>query len=180
MGFFYSVVRAHVHPMSPAATDITIRPQKGTWMFVFVPFLVAVFASEMVLQRINPFWWVPPLILISLVMLVPFRDPFAIVFRGSSRTMEVRYRIGRRPRIYSFDDLDFIQSFIRVSGEADTYVQLEVRLKNGKRIPLISENAAWDSSAPLFSLSGAREPQDITNLRRQISSSTGIRDLGFC
>ena len=94
--------------------------------------------------------------------------------------MVVRYRIGGRQKVYRFDELDFIRSYIRVSGEADTYVRLEVCLKNGKHIPVIEEHAAWERSVPCFGLSGAREPEDLSILRGKISSATGLRDLGFC
>lgn len=167
--------------MNPDSTDIVIQPLKGAWMLIFIYPLLAAFAFGMFGLGINPFWWAPPIALISVeIMLIPFAAPFAVVFRPSIRTMELRYRLGRHSNVYSFNELDSIQSYIRVSGESDTYVQLEVSLKNGKRIPLISERAAWDSSAPILGLSGAREPDGLTNLRRKISSVTGMRDLGFC
>jgi len=167
--------------MTLDSTDIAIQPQKGAWALILIPLLAIAFAFEMYRLGINPLWWQAPLALISMVILVvPFKTPFAIVFRPSARTMELRYRLGKRPTVYSFNELDSIQSYIRVSGEADTYVQLEVHLKNGQRIPLIKEHAAWDGSAPVFGLSGAREPTGITTLREKISSATGIRDLGFC
>lgn len=165
--------------MTTDCTDIAIRPQKSAWVLIFIPLLSIAFAFEMFRLGINPLWWQPPLALISLaIVVVPFKTPFAIVFRPSTKSMELRYRLGRHPTVYSFNELDFIQSYIRVSGEADTYVQLEVHLKNGQRIPLISEHAAWD--APFVGLSSAREPAGITNLRRKISSATGIKDIGFC
>lgn len=166
--------------MSPD-TDITIRPQRGAWMFVLLPFLAVALASVMLHLGINPFWWVPLLALIAIAILVgPYKVPVEIIFRAKPRTMEIRYRFGRRPKVYAFDEFNFIRSHIEISGEADTYIQLEVCLKNGNRIPLMSELAAWDSSAPLVGLSGAREPQSLTDLRRNIATTTGVQDFGLC
>jgi hypothetical protein len=167
--------------MSPDPADIVIRLQKRAWVLLLVPFLFAAFVTEMLRLGINPLWWVPPLVLISLaVAVILFKTPFAIVIRPSTKTIELRYPIARRPHVYSFDELDFIKSYVSFSGEADVYVELEVRLKSGKRIPLAKEHAAWNRSAPVIGTSGAEEPQDLTSLRRKISSTTGVRDLGFC
>lgn len=178
MLFFNSTITVHMSSMNPDDAEISIQPQKGVWMLIFIPLLAVAFASEMLRLGVNLFWWLPPLALFSLAVLVaPFKSPFAIVFRPSARSMELRYILRRNPLVYSFDELNLIRSKVLVSGKS-TYVQLEVCLKNGKGITLISEDPAW--VAPFVGRSSMREPAGITNLRKQISSATGIKDIGFC
>lgn len=146
-------------------------------MFIFLPFLVVAFGSEMLRLEINWFWWLPPLALFSLIILAaPFRNPITITFRPSVRRMELQFLLRRNPVVYSFDQLDSIRSKIIEPGES-AYVQLEVYLKNGKGIALISDEPAW--VAPFIGRSSMREPVGLTNLRRKISGSTGINDHGF-
>lgn len=178
MLMFISAVIVHMCSMNPETAEITIQHRKGVWMLIFIPLLAVAFASEMFRLGVNLFWWFPPLALFSLAFLVaPFRAPFAIVFRPSARRMELRFMLRRNPLVYSFDELDSIRSKILESGKS-TYVQLEVCLKNGKGIALISEDPAW--VAPFIGRSSMREPTGISNLRRKISSATGIKDIGFC
>ncbi len=167
--------------MSTPDIDIMLLSQKGAWIQVLVVLLAAASASQMLLLEINPVWWVPPHVLVAAVILFSlFATPIAIAVRPCVRTMVLRYQLGYRSKSYSFDELDSIWSYVRVSSGADTDVVLEVRLKNGERVVLVSARAAWDKFAAPIGFSGAREPQDLTDLRRQISSATGMRDLGFC
>lgn len=160
--------------------DITVHPQRGSWVLLFIPLVVAAFALEMSRQEIKAIWWVPPLAVFSFIFLAKvYSTPNKIVFSSGARTMDVEYRFGRQVKRYAFDELLSIRSFIKLSGENDAYVLLEVQLKNGDQVTIKTENPSWDDSA-LIGLSGCREPEGIKKLREQIASITAIDDLGFC
>lgn len=167
--------------MRATSDDIEIQLQKGMWMIVLLVPVFALFTIEMQRLEIAPIWWVPALALMVVASLAaPFVRPVSVVFRPGDRTLQVTYRLGIISKRYSFEQLDSIRSYVRIVGEADSYVDLEVRTKAGVRLSLICLPAAWDKFAILNGFSGAREPQELTELRRRISSATGIRDLGFC
>lgn len=159
--------------------DIAIRPEPETWRLVFSLFMISAIVFAMFYVGIGPFWWVS-LALISIATSVrPFKAPVEIVFRSDPRTMELRYRTGRRPDVYTFDELNYVRSHSDVSGDGDAYFQLAVTLRSGERIPLKRELATWDPSYPWWrGMSGAREPQSLTDLRRKIASVAGIQDFG--
>lgn len=159
--------------------DITIRPEPTTWRFLFSLFLVSAIVFAMFYVGISPFWWVS-LALISVVTSVrPFKAPVEIAFRTGPKTMELRYRTGRRPDVYTFDELNYVRSHIQVSGDGDAYFQLAVTLRSGERIALKRELAVWDRSVPWWrGMSGAREPHSLTDLRRKIASVARIQDFG--
>lgn len=163
--------------MNPESDDIAVEPDTGTWMLVFLPFLMAAVAGEFFRRDINAFWWGPPLALITVLVLATLlRRPHEIVFKHQTQTMELRYRLGRKTRVLPFDALDSIQSYIKTSGENDKYVQLEIRLKDGERIAVKTEIPSWDG---FLGLKGGNEPESLARLRRQIALLTGIKDVGF-
>jgi hypothetical protein len=159
--------------------DISVQPDRGMWALVFIPLFVAVIALEMINREIPFLWWVPPSVLFTgLLLSLPFRCPREVVFRAENRTMELRYRFWRPSKFHSFEDLESIHSYIKESGENSTYIQLEVRLKNTKRIGIKMEEPSWEN-AGFFGWKDCQEPQSLANLRRQIASLAGIKDLGF-
>jgi len=167
--------------MNTPDTVITLHPQEGAWLFVFIVLLLAASASKLLLLEINLIWWIPLHVFFVVVMLLYLlAKPFAISFSSIRREMEVKCRLGYRSRNYSFDELDSICSYLSLSGKAGTNVILELRLKTGQRIVLMSAKADWDRSAAPIGISGAREPQDLADLRKRISLITGVRNVGFC
>lgn len=159
--------------------DITIRPEMETWALVIFPFVMSTIVFVMFYVGISPYLWVSLALILTAIWAQRFRAPAEIVFRTSSRTMELRYRTGRRPDVYTFDELSYVRSRIDTSGDGDACFQLAVTLKNGQRIPLKRELGTWDPSSPWWrGMSGAREPHSLTDLRRKIASVAGIQDFG--
>lgn len=148
-------------------------------MMVFTPFLFAALAAEMHRIGINILWWAPPLALsFVLVVAALLRRAREVVFCPQTQTMQIRYWSGMATREHPFAELDSIKSYVKTSGENDTYIQLEIQMKNGDRIAIKTEMPCWDKSA-VIGLTGCYEPETLSNLRRQIASLTGIKDRGF-
>ena len=148
-------------------------------MMVFTPFLFAAFAAEMHRIGINFLWWAPPLAFsFVLVLAALLRRTQEVVFCPQTQIMELRYWSGMATREYPFAELDSIRSYVKISGENDTYIQLEIQMKNGDQIAIKTEMPSWDKSA-VIGLAGCHEPENLTYLRQQIASLTGIEDRGF-
>jgi hypothetical protein len=125
--------------------------------------------------EIKLFWWVPPLALtLFMVLAVPFFKPYKIVFVPSNRIVEVHRRLRAKPTCYTFDELESIRTCDIFSGEGDTYIQLEIQLKNGNRVALITASPVWGTF-----LSGYTEPEELSDLREKVATMAGIKDLGF-
>jgi hypothetical protein len=160
--------------MNSETKNIFVHPDKGIRMVAFVPFTAVALGVEMWRRDINLFWWAPPLALVTgLVISLPFRRPREIVFNAANRTMELRYGFGRPPRIYRFNELSSIHSYITTSPESDTNIRLEVRLKKGGRIAIKEQRSYWTDSFRY------QEPKELAGLRTQIASLTGVKDHGF-
>ncbi|MDD4910902.1 MAG: hypothetical protein PHP57_01275 [Sideroxydans sp.] len=162
--------------MSSDSETLIFSPQKGIWvLFLLAPLLALAFVLFMLQYEIKLIWWAPPLALtLFMVLALPFFKPYKIIFVPSNRIVEVHHRLRAKPTCYIFDELESIKSCDTFSGEGDTYIQLEVLLKNGNRIALLTTSPVWGTF-----LSGYTEPEELSNLRGKIATMAGIKDLGF-
>lgn len=182
----YDLTQFRFYPkqMPPFHEDITVRPQQGTWpFFLLIPLLLMAFAIGMVQKEISFLWWGPVSILFLIVLMYYLiLRPVEVKFRASCNEVNIVYRFGwltRKGRTFAFDDVESIQSCFKVTGDNDPEVSLELTLKTQERLILMSAVPNWSPSAPLLGYSGCLEPQKMEVLRKQISSITGIKDLGF-
>ncbi|MBK7646163.1 MAG: hypothetical protein IPJ12_03120 [Betaproteobacteria bacterium] len=165
--------------MTVDSKNLIVQVEQGAWMMVFTPFLFAAFAVEMHRIGINILWWAPPLGLSFVLLLAALlRRPREVVFCPQTQTMVIRFWSGMATREHPFAELEFIKSYVKTSGENDTYIQLAIQMKNGDQIAIKTEMPSWDKSA-VIGLTGCYEPETLASLRRKIASLTGIEDRGF-
>ena len=98
-----------------------------------------------------------------------------------NKALAVRYRLGglfKKNESILFSEIESVQSCARFTGDNDAKVELELRLRNQRRLVLKSMDPDWESVFCL-GLSGCIEPTQIRELRDRVVSVTGTKDLGF-
>jgi hypothetical protein len=162
--------------MNLYSETITFRPQKGMWvLFLLVSLFAIVFSIRMMQNEImHNLVGVSISAILLVVLVVPFyKNPFKIILVSTSRIMEVHYLLRGKPIYYTFDELESINTR-DITCDGDAYIQLELLLNNGNRIVLKTTAPVWGTF-----LSGYKESEEISDLRRKIATMTGIKDLGF-
>lgn len=167
--------------------DILIRPQVAPWgMFVIMTFSTALIPVQVWTNSDSLFQQVGIPIFLFLLSLVSFvylyLQPSEIVFCKDKQTVALTFRLGQlsgKNRILAFTELKSIQSTFKITGDNDPRVSLELILKNTERLVLKTGLPDWSPSSPPLGFSGCIEPKEITVLRQQIASLTGIENSGF-
>jgi hypothetical protein len=167
--------------------DISIRPQAAPWgMFVIMIFSAALIPVQVWTNSDSLFQQVGIPILLFLLSLASFvylfLQPSEIVFCKDKQTVAITFRLGQlsgKNRTLAFAELKSIQSSFKITGDNDPRVSLELILKNTERLVLKTGLPDWSSSSPQLGFSGCIEPKEITALRQQIASLTGIENSGY-
>ena len=167
--------------------DIAIRPQTAPWgMFLIMIFSVALIPVQVWTNSDSLFQQVGIPIFLFLLSLVSFvylyLQPSEIVFCKDKQTVAITFRLGQlsgKNRTLAFAELKSIQSSFKITGDNDPQVSLELILKTSERLVLKTGLPDWSSSSPQLGFSGCIEPKEITALRQQIASLTGIQNSGY-
>lgn len=166
-----------------ACEDITIRLPAGWWgicgLVILATGLITpslwMHGGSVFLRLVLPCLF---LLLSLLSISLQWVKPVEVGFCKSRRTVTVIYPF-KQARTYGFEELESIQSILRVTGDNDPGVSLELMLKSRERLVLKAGPPDWSPTSPLFGFSGCCEPKEFASLRHQIAALTGTRNLGF-
>jgi len=179
-------------PMSPETSpagnqDIVIHPQSAAERILAILILpMALITGQIGMSTDSLLLQIALPILLFLLLLGSFTclflRPSEILISEAEQIVSVGFRLGRlmkRNRVCQFAEVKSIQSSLKISGDNDPQVSLELILKNNERFVLKKLIPEWSPSSPLIGFSGCIEPKEIEALRMQIAALTGIENSGF-